>query len=731
MLEQVHHDLLSVALSKVSGSGFEAFCNEFFPTVLGVGFAPLGGAKDGGADAFLDDPLFERIGDAKHFFQASIVDDYSPKICKTVERLRDFGRDVQHLTYLSSRTIRYLDRVEDELSRKTSTTIRIRDAAYIAAHINSSATTIGAFDRQLRPLTAYLNGIGSSNLLGPSVHVSDPAVFVFLRQAIDRLDGDLSLTDAMTDALILWALEGTDPDTNTFMTTGEVTAKLLDRVPAVVSIVGPRLWDRIQALSDKGYPGGRQVNWHRADDNFCLPYDTRRKIGDENAQDEALRLRVHDGLIERANDVDGLDPSLVKRVGDASLRVLQLAFEQEGLEFSHFLENSDTAAYPRLGDLVKDAVDSTGTRGAFAADVASGVLTVARACMYGSTGDEREYLGKLARTYALLFTLSVEPRLVDYFQQMGADFYLYVGSDILVRALSERYLPEQDRLCKNVLTIASRGGAKLILAEPVLDEVLGNIRASDFEYLNHVSTIEHRLVPEMIREVPKILLRAYLYNKGKAHGPSSWQGFVEQFLSYGSLHKPQASTQLKHYFAATFGMEFRSVGQLEALADASDLAGLETRLATVKKDERLARNDALMVCAVYGHREHSGEHAFFSEFGYRTWWLTNETAVMREARELIRKRTGDRFIMRPEFLLNFYAFAPKASEVRRTFSSIFPTSLGIQLSKRMDEAAFHGILQQVREAEQFDDARRAAVMAECVDKLKTDFDRRYLIELGR
>jgi len=35
---------------------------------------------------------------------------------------------------------------------------------------------------------------------------------------------------------------------------------------------------------------------------------------------------------------------------------------------------------------------------------------------YDSLEVERLYLGKLSRTYTLLFTLNTEPRLIEYFQ---------------------------------------------------------------------------------------------------------------------------------------------------------------------------------------------------------------------------------------------------------------------------------------------------------------------------
>jgi hypothetical protein len=62
-----------------------------------------------------------------------------------------------------------------------------------------------------------------------------------------------------------------------------------------------------------------------------------------------------------------------------------------------------------------------------------------------SAEEERLYLGKLSRTYLLLFSLNAEPRIIEYFQTMASDFYLYVGSDILIHALSERYLRKRSR----------------------------------------------------------------------------------------------------------------------------------------------------------------------------------------------------------------------------------------------------------------------------------------------
>lgn len=193
-------------------------------------------------------------------------------------------------------------------------TIRIRDAVWITAHINDSSATEHAFTRHLEPVTEYLNKIGSSTIVAPSQHVTSPAAFVFLRQEVDKLDGDVSLVNSVTDSLTLWALEGTDPDLGKFMMRDEVVAKIGDQIPAARKVIGGRVPARLEALSKKEYPsGGRQIKWHRREDLFCLPYETRSRLAAENANDEALMLRVQEGLRERARQLTDLVTSEEER----------------------------------------------------------------------------------------------------------------------------------------------------------------------------------------------------------------------------------------------------------------------------------------------------------------------------------------------------------------------------------------------------------------------------------
>ena len=96
---------------------------------------------------------------------------------------------------------------------------------------------------------------------------------------------------------------------------------------------------------------------------------------------------------------------------------------------------------------------------------------------------------------------------------MSASFKLYLGSDILVKALSERYLPPEDQVARNLLKMSSQAGISLYLSECVLEEVYTHIRGTYFEFLNYFAHVEPYITNEIARNSSKILIRSYFYAK--------------------------------------------------------------------------------------------------------------------------------------------------------------------------------------------------------------------------
>ncbi|MFE5835502.1 hypothetical protein [Arthrobacter sp. NPDC056493] len=736
-MEPVHADLVPIALDRADGGSFERFVNSFYPAIVGGNFVPLGGFKDGGADAY-ETPIHEDVSSAERYYQASIEADVEGKIRRTVARLIEFGRSPKSLVYLSPREVRYVDRVERQLTDELDVTITIRDGNYIQSHVNDGPQTIAAFDGQLRHHTDFLKGVGKSTIVPVSKHVKSPAVYVFLAQELHRQDGDFQLVNAMTDALILWALEDTDPDRGVLRTSNEVLKRIGAQLPGVLPLVERRLSKRLTSLSSKHYPGGRAIRAHQKDGLYCLPFETRKRIEDESASDEALRVQFMRSLEARiaVAPKQGLGPAGARDAAKVANRAIQLSFETQGLEFASFVSRTegDARSFPTITEAIRTALVElglTGKRGALIGEAALGAL---RGVLYESHENERQYLHKLSLTYSLLFTLNAEPRLVEYFQNLAGDFYLYVGSDILIRSLSEYFLPDADQMTRNTLRMAAQHGAKLVLTRPVLEEIAHHLRGCDWDYRSQIAQVQDHLPYEIIRDVPRILLRAYLYahinQELGMRRPRSWQGYVQQFCDHVDLHSDAVYDDLRKYLCSAFNMVYRSTEDLAEHYDNDEVQRVASALAPYKRNEDLAWNDAILASAVYGRRVQRKETHASTEFGLSTWWLTGETSILRHTKDLVAKH-GSRYVMRPDFLLNFLTLAPGAADVRTTYRNVFPSLLGVSLGRRMEAGAFDEVMKQVAEAEQLDDARRSARIAKVVDQLKSHSTKQFLVGADR
>jgi hypothetical protein len=240
---------------------------------------------------------------------------------------------------------------------------------------------------------------------------------------------------------------------------------------------------------------------------------------------------------------------------------------------------------------------------------------------------------------------------------------------------------------------------------------------------------------EIARNIPRILLRAYFYARldpvGHQGSPNSWEDYISQFCDYGDLRKPGAFDDLRSYLIAQFRMRYELTTELEALVDKRDLDQLSEDLLTLKGgNQMLARDDALLSLAVYGRRKRDGEISAASVFGYRTWWLTDEARILAATREVIAKNNGARYMMRPDFLLNFIALSPSTAQVRETYRRVFPTLLGIRMARRMDESRFRGLLLQLKGWDDWEEGRRVAAIGKLSDQLKADFQKEYAVSLA-
>ena len=642
-MQTVNTDLLELALAKVTGEDFERFVNAFLPALDGLEYVPLGGVHDGGADAFFDSRLYEG-GTGSRYYQVSIQTNHLTKIRHTIKRLFESGRTPKRLVYVTNKPIRSLDQDQEKLWDETDVHVSIRDANWIVANINHSQQTIAAYQSYLRPYLSYLDNIGNPDLIGQPKHLESRAVCVFLRQEVQRHQGNTRMVSLVSDALILWALRDTDPDTGIFATRDEVVQRIISVLPTSKHFIEDVIDERLMELYSKGNRAGRKIRYYSKEEHYCLPYSTRELVRKENVEDETMKLNVLRVLERRASQFPVPSPREVAKI---ALRAIELSFEEKGFELAMFLENNHDANYqsPSIADQVDHAIEEGTIDSTLATRDAA--IEALRGAFYHSEEAERRYFTKLSRTYALLFALGVEPRIVEYFQAMSANLTLLVGTDILIRALSERYLRTEDQITCNLLDMLHSAGAELMLAEPVVEEVFTHLCATDREFDGDFRRTESYVTEAIAAHSPRILIRAYFYAKlVPSEGvmpPSSWMSYIGQFCDYSALHTPNGLEQIGKYLQGRFGLEFVSNEQLDKYSDQKEVSRLADDLEEIRRSRArvLSDNDARMVLGVYGRRKEHEERVSIIRIATRRGGLLTKAVFKRLLRILSSNKAHD------------------------------------------------------------------------------------------
>lgn len=718
----VSDSLATYLLGTLDGFSFERLVQKLLAARFGDQFVALGGVHDGGADGFFRSILEDRARPTS-FVQMSIEENVSGKIRKTVTRLKEYGREVRTLTYWSVRKL-VVDTLEEDLSTELGITVRVRDWDSVTRLINASDATIAVFDQHFRKELFELTTERAPKAEATADLVTDPSVYVFLQFERSERFSKGGLIAPIVDSLLYWALRDTDPDIPSLLARPDVKARLTALLPAAASVVNPNVDGRLKILTTKDGGGNQRIRHYKQSDSFCLPHGMRVELAAESAKELELRAAVRESLATRAREHGATEPYTV---ADVCERALYRHFHEQGLILAAFLEKrlegviiSDQIVEEELRASV--VPDSKLSRESYAA-----ALRVLQRVLYTPSEVENDFLHRLSRTTLLLFTLKHNPRLVEYFNQMTGKFRLFVGSDILVKALSETFLPAEHRHVTNLLKVAKACGASLLLGEPVVNEVFTHLHATHLEFRNYYSAQEQYFTPALASQSDRIMIRTYFYAKLLMQKVSGWRTFIEMFVDFEDLanNSPRGEAQLQAYLCKTFDLEPVSQDDLSQGVDPAQVDSLAEFLQADFKKEILARNDALMCFAVYAQRARGREQATYDGFGLRTWWLTKETSVLQHTGAIVQKHGGIPFIMRPEFLLNFLTSSPKAADIDPVVRELLPSHVGLQIGQHLSTRHMHKILVHVDEWKLLPDARREIRITGAVDQLKYDRLKRY------
>ncbi|MED5619640.1 hypothetical protein [Ideonella sp. BN130291] len=712
--------LATYLLGTLDGFSFERLIQKLLAARHGDQFVALGGIHDGGADGFFRSILEDRTR-VTNFVQMSIQENAAAKIKDTIARLREFGREVKTLTYWTSRKLT-VDTLEDDLSEELGITLRIRDWDSVLRLINENEATVKCFEKYFRRELFELTNERSPTPKDNVDLVSDPSVYVFLQFERSERFSKGGLIAPIVDSLIYWALRDTDPDVPQLLTRGALKGRLAELLPAAASIVVPNIDARLERLSAKDGGGNQRVRHYRQSDSYCLPHAMRAELAAESAKELALRADLRKSLCARAKEYGATE---TEAVAETCERALYRHFHEQGLILAAFLEGR-LEGINIFDQIVEEELRATVLSGArLSKESYAAALRVLQRVLYTPLPVEHEFLRRLSKTTLLLFTLKHSPKLIEYFNKMTGKFRLLVGADILVKALSETFLPSEHRHVTNLLKVARATGANLILTEPVVNELFNHLHSTHLEFRNYYAEQEPYITAALASQSDRIMIRTYFYAKLLMKRVTGWRTFVEMFVDFDDLagKSPRGQMQLQAFLCKTFDLEPLSRAELAKGVDmerADELA----RALEGKKDV-LAKNDALMCFAVYAQRSRGSEHATYDGFGVRTWWLTKETSLLQHTGAVVREHGGTPFIMRPEFLLNFLSASPKAKEIDPVVRDLLPSHVGLQIGQHLDSRHMHKLLEHVDEWKALPDARREIRITEAVDKLKYDRLKRY------
>jgi len=694
--------IASLVLEAVSDDDFEIFSQALLGQVIGLELEPTGGMHDGGQDGY-----FRPVkGRPTHFVQISTQPDVKAKILKTIKRQRAVGRTVEDLTYVSNRNLPNRDILEGDIEKETGVGIRIRDRRWITMQTQRDKIASQLFVDRFAPLvhsTVRLNE-HRTQLYTPSERMSILS-YMEVHSASEPQENDL-LTLAVDSAVYL-ALEGTDPDKGIFRSEEEIRTFVEDRFPASKKRPALDAAKRLSRLSSK--TGVPRIRYHSKEAGYCLPYDVRSDFSDHSLLLRTLEVAFWDGIRVRAKESGELTSDEIEAVVEIAAHAINKTFERQGLNLMASLHGATTFEEIKTFEFITEKSGELIKANDRRELVEQSTSLILRNVFYSGTSEEKEFIFRLFKAFSIEFVIKGDDKVGTYFSQLTRGLVLIVGSDILVRALSETCVRHEHQATQNALRMLSEAGATLYLAESVLDEVYGNIHAADLEFANFYKPWEAKATLPEVQQSDRILIRAYFYSKFEperhAKSCANWDEFLSLFGEAGWFRRAEGKDAFAAYLQRQFGMKIVSTHDVQAAVLPRDARALKEKIQKYKKDERLAWNDAYLALYVSERRRANGEKMGDSVYGFRTWWLTEEFKVLGAAREM-----GIREIlnMHPQFLMNLYAASPGMNKLAKNFESVFPTNFGLRITNRVAADTLHRFLEGALGAVRADEATAAA-----------------------
>lgn len=711
--------LVSLAIEELSETQFEKFAQLAQHVAHGVKFEPTGGMHDGGLDGY-----YASVDDPHHFMQASQQTSTSAKIRQTIRRISQ-TRTINKLTYVTSQSPKDKDLLEAKIKKDTGVEIRIHGNNWLSIQCQLEPKLKSALFSQSREFVDTIRSIKDADV--EFEYASKLSIVTYMEMHANSMESAEDFHVLALDSLIYEALEGTNPDTDELLAEDQIEGFILEKYPSAVSKSGTDLGARLAYLSSK--QNDPRIRKH-PDDRYGLPYDVRNQFSENNlsiktAEDEFVasvnrRLR-HD----QTELPDELRPFVIATIR----KVVIETYRRQAMNFIASFRKMNSDNDIRVFEIIDEFLENQPLEEPERDVCRDSASLIIRNLFYSSRPQERAYINLMMKYFSVHFLMGGDAAITSYFSEMAQRLRLYIGADILVRMLSEALVKPESRAMTNTIALLTNAGVKVYLTRQVMTEVYYHICSTNNEFrTEHERWFRHVQI-EQTKHFDKILIRAFYYAflepSKHVSKPRDWDHYLSNFGAPKWYERDARSeNDFGSFLANKFGLTFLEAYEVSENLDEYTLTKLTDKILALRDQKvsntnrLLAQNDAEIMMRVTRERMMRHERVGADIYGMSTWWLTEESLVLRAAQEI---GAPDDTIMNPQFLVNMYFLDPNTLKNSVNADELaMPTTFGLRITNRVSREQMERFATKVGDLADLNEAAIKARIRSAANELKSN-----------
>ena len=698
---------------------FEHFSQKIFSLVFGDEFIPVGGSGDQGIDGFQQ--VYSRKDHSKLIYQISTETVHwkqeKSKITDTQDKLIKNKIPLDKLNFITNRKVERKDKIQDNFYKKYELSLTIYDMEWFVSNILSDPRVADVYTSFVQSHVHEYQK--PTKLIEVAEFSTDPRLFVFLTQHVDE-GGSEEIEDNVLDGLILFALEGTSSDDKIFKSETDIKKRIRELTKFSLPDIDSRITKRLLSLSKKDK---HKVKHHTKDNVFCLPHSTIIELAERDIKNTQLRKDFENECLTLLKSNLKLLETKTIDIFQTFEEVIHSIYYKQGLEFSDFIINGvnkgviDDSLRTIVGRVIDDSTKKIENK----ANIKTALLMSIREIAYNGTEVQREYLRKLSKTYMMVFLTQNDPKISMFFKTLANKLTVFVGTSIIVPALSEYYLNNENKRFWNLLKGAKTSGVSLKVNEFIIDELVSHFKGITNTYKSLYKNIEHEYLDDDIAllYIDEILIRAYFYAKRRKH-IKNFDAFLMKFVD-SDLTNIREDIIL--YLKEEFEIQYVSTTSQNIILDEQEVKLLVNHLKEKKKNNiKKTEADAKLILHIYKLRELNNETDSSGIFGYKTWWLSQDINTFKSVQEVFNDKYQVSCYMRSDFMYKYISLSPHKKDVEELYKNCFPSLMGVNLSYHIPKGVSAFVSQKISEHKDTNPLIVKRTLKKLTSKLMTSMD---------